>query len=112
MSPASILLLSLAILFEVGGTTALKASDGFTRAWPSLLTVLGYGGAFYFMSLTMRSVPVGIIYAVWSGVGIVLISCIGWLVYGERLDGPALLGIGLIVAGVLVLNGFSGSVRH
>lgn len=111
MSAANLLTLALAILFEVVATSALKASDGFTRLWPSLVTVLGYGAAFYCMALTMRAVPVGIIYAIWSGVGIVLISAAGWLLFGERLDAPAILGIALIVAGVLVLNLMSGSVR-
>lgn len=104
-------MLTLAILAEVIATSALKASDGFTRLSPSLVAVIGYGTAFYFLALTMRSVPVGIIYGLWSGIGIVLISSVGWLAFGERLDGPAMLGIGLIVAGVLVLNLLSGSVR-
>jgi len=111
LSPTILLTLALAIVAEVVATSALKASDGFTRLWPSLVTVAGYGAAFYCLALTMRSVPVGIIYALWSGVGIVLISGVGWLVFGERLDGPAILGIALIVAGVLVLNLLSGSVR-
>lgn len=111
MSGAAALTLTLAILAEVLGTTALKASQGFTRLWPSLATVAGYWIAFYCLSLTMRTVPVGIIYAIWSGVGIVLISISGWLVFGERLDAPALVGIGLIVAGVVVLQSVSGSVR-
>lgn len=104
--------LLLAIVSEVVGTSALKASDGFTRPAASLLVVLGYGSAFYFLSLTLRTVPVGIAYAVWSGVGVVLISLVGWLVYGQRLDPPAILGIGLILAGVIVLNTFSRSVSH
>lgn len=112
MSLASALTLALAILAEVIGTAALKASDGFTRLWPSLATVLGYGVAFYCMALTMRSLPVGIIYAIWSGAGIVLISAVGWIVYGEKLDGPAGVGIALIVAGVLVINLLSETVRH
>lgn len=111
MSPTSLLTLALAIVAEVVATSTLKASDGFTRLWPSLVTVAGYGAAFYCLALTMRSVPVGIIYALWSGVGIVLISGVSWLVFGERLDGPAILGIALIVVGVLVLNLLSGSVR-
>lgn len=111
MSGSAALTLALAIVAEVLGTTALKASDGFTRLWPSLATVAGYAIAFYCVSLTMRTVPVGIIYAIWSGVGIVLISISGWLVFGERLDGPAMVGIGLIVAGVVVLQAVSGSVR-
>lgn len=112
MSGAAALLLAAAILCEVVATSALKASDGFTRLWPSLVTVVGYGLAFWFMALTLRTLPVGIVYAVWSGVGIVLITAIGWIVYGERLDPAALLGMALIVAGVLVLNVFSATVRH
>lgn len=112
MSASSILTLSLAILAEVVGTAALKASDGFTRPGPAAVTVLSYAAAFYCMSLTMRSLPVGVIYAIWSGAGIVLISLAGWALFGERLDLAAIVGIGLIVAGVLVLNLLSGSVRH
>lgn len=104
--------LSVAIIAEVIATTALKASDGFSRLGPSALVVAGYGIAFYFLSLTLRAIPVGIVYAVWSGVGIVLITLIAWLLYGQKLDAPALLGIGLIIAGVVVLNSFSKSVSH
>lgn len=101
-----------AILTEVIATTALKASDGFTRLWPSTLVVIGYGVAFYFLALTLRTIPMGIAYAIWSGVGIVLISAIAWLWYGQQLDVPAIIGIALIVAGVVVLNVFSKSVTH
>ncbi|WP_194722138.1 DMT family transporter [Noviherbaspirillum malthae] len=104
--------LSVAIIAEVIATTALKASDGFSRLGPSVLVVAGYGIAFYCLSLTLRTIPVGIVYAVWSGVGIVLITLIAWLLYGQKLDAPALFGIGLIIAGVIVLNVFSRSVTH
>ncbi|WP_132259121.1 DMT family transporter [Paucimonas lemoignei] len=104
--------LFIAILTEVIATTALKASDGFTRLWPSALVVAGYGIAFYCLALTLRTIPMGIAYAIWSGVGIVLISAIAWLWYGQKLDMPAILGIGLIVAGVMVINLFSKSVAH
>jgi small multidrug resistance pump len=104
--------LSVAIIAEVIATTALKASDGFSRLGPSALVIAGYGIAFYCLSLTLRAIPVGIVYAVWSGVGIVLITLIAWLLYGQKLDAPALLGIGLIIAGVIVLNVFSKSVSH
>jgi small multidrug resistance pump len=104
--------LSVAIIAEVIATTALKASDGFSRLGPSALVVAGYGIAFYCLSLTLRAIPVGIVYAVWSGVGIVLITLIAWLLYGQKLDAPALFGIGLIIAGVIVLNVFSKSVSH
>lgn len=106
------LFLAIAIVAEVIGTSALKASEGFSRLWPSLLVVLGYGVAFYFLSLTLRAIPVGIAYAVWSGVGVVLIAAIGWLFFGQRLDAPAVLGMALIVSGVVVLNVFSKSVQH
>lgn len=111
MNAASFLPLALAIGAEVIGTTALKASEGFTRIGPSLVTVLCYGTAFYCMSLAMRTVPVGIIYAVWSGAGIVLIAAIGAVMFGERLDGYAFLGLALILAGILVLNLLSGTAR-
>jgi small multidrug resistance pump len=99
--------LAIAILAEVVATTALKASDGFTRLWPSVITVLGYAVAFHGLSLTIRTVPLGLAYALWSGVGLVLITAIAWIVYKQRLDTPALIGLGLILAGVLVINLFS-----
>lgn len=108
----SYVLLAFAIVSEVLGTTALKASDGFTRWVPSVLTVVAYGVSFYLLSLTLKVLPTGIAYAIWSGVGIVLISGIAWVFFGQRLDLPALLGMGLIVAGVLVVNLFSKSVGH
>lgn len=104
------LFLSVAIAAEVGATSALKSSDGFTRLWPSLLVVAGYGVAFYFLSLTLRAIPVGVAYAVWAGVGILLIALVGWLFFGQRLDAPAVLGMLLIVAGVVVMNVFSEAV--
>ena len=106
------LLLSIAILSEVVATSALNASDGFRRLWPAVITVIGYGFSFYFLAQVLRHIPVGITYAVWSGAGIVLISLIGWLVFKQKLDTPALIGIGLILAGVLVLNVFSKSAVH
>lgn len=112
VSSTSYMLLGLAILAEVLGTSALKASNGFTRLAPSLITAVAYMVSFYLLSLTLRTLPIGIAYAIWSGVGIVLISAVGWLLYGQRLDLPAMLGLGLIVAGVLVVNLFSQSVRH
>lgn len=111
MSFASFALLALAIVAEVAATMALKASDGFARPVPAAIALLGYAVAFYCMSLAMRAVPVGVIYALWSGIGIVLIACLSRLLYGERLDAPALAGIGLILAGVVVINLFSTSVR-
>lgn len=96
--------LAVAIVCEVIATAALKSSDGFTRLWPSLAVIVGYGLAFYALSLALRAIPVGVAYAIWSGVGIVGIALIGWLVFRQALDLPAIIGIGLILAGVLVLN--------
>lgn len=104
--------LGIAIVAEVIATSALKAAEGFTRLWPSLIVVIGYGIAFLFLSLTLRTMPIGIAYAVWSGTGVALITLIAWLFFGQALDGAALLGLGLIVAGVVVLNVFSKSVSH
>jgi small multidrug resistance pump len=106
------LLLSIAIVAEVIATSALKAADGFTRPVPSLVVIAGYGIAFYFLSLALRGIPVGVAYAVWSGVGIVLISVIGWLVFGQTLDAAAVFGIVLIMAGVIVLHVFSRTPVH
>lgn len=106
------LYLALAIVLEVVATSALKASDGFTRLWPSVVVVVGYAAAFYLLALTLRSMPVGVVYAIWSGVGVVLITLVGWLVFKQELDAPALLGIGLIASGVIVLNFFSKAVAH
>ena len=106
------LTLAIAIVAEVIGTTALKASDGFTRLWPSAIVVVGYGVSFYCLSLVLRSIPVGITYAVWSGLGIVLISLVAFAVYGQRIDLAGLIGMGLIIAGVLALNLFSRSAPH
>lgn len=104
--------LAVAIVSEVIATTALKASDGFTQFWPSVVTVVGYAIAFYCLALTLRVIPTGVAYAIWSGVGIVLISVVGWLAFKQSLDLPAILGMGLIVAGVVVINVFSSTVRH
>jgi len=102
--------LAAAILSEVIGTSSLKAADGFTRLWPSVVVVLGYSAAFYCLSQTLRSIPIGVVYAVWSGVGTALIVLIGAAVYRQRLDAGAFAGIGLILAGVLVLHLFSRSM--
>lgn len=102
--------LGIAIVAEVVATSALKASEGFTRTGPSLIVAAGYGIAFYFLSLVLKTVPMGVAYAIWSGVGIVLIAAIGWLLMKQPLDLPALLGIGLIVAGVAVIQLFSKTI--
>jgi len=106
------LALAIAICGEVIATSALKASNEFTRLIPSIIVVAGYGTAFYFMAISMRVLPVGIMYAIWSGMGIVLVSVIGWLVYKQTLDFPSMLGMVLIIAGVIVINLFSKSVGH
>jgi len=104
--------LFLAIISEVIGTTALNASQQFTRLVPSLITVAGYGLAFYFFSFSLKSIPMGVAYAIWGGVGIVLVTLIGFFYLKQRLDGPALAGIALIVAGVLVMQLFSKTATH
>lgn len=105
--PATYVYLLVAIVSEVIATSALKASAGFTQLWPSVLVVLGYGVAFYFLSLCLKTMPVGLAYAIWSGLGVVLVSLVGWLWYRQTLDFAALLGMGLIIAGVLVIHLFS-----
>lgn len=106
------LYLAAAIVLEVIATTCLKVSDGFTRLWPSVVTAVGYAGSFYCLSIALRSMSTGVAYAIWSGVGIVLISLLSWLLFKQRLDAPALIGMGLIMAGVIVINTFSKSVTH
>ncbi len=104
--------LSVAIVSEVIATSALKASEGFSRSGPSLLVVAGYASAFYFLSLTLKTMPIGVVYAIWSGAGIALIALVGWVLFGQSLDAPAIVGMLLIVAGVLVLNVFSKTLSH
>ena len=101
-----------AIVSEVIATSALKASTGFTKPLPSVVVVIGYLVSFYFLSLTLKTIPVGIAYAIWSGVGVVLISVVAWPLYGQRLDLPALIGMGLIISGVMVINLFSNTAGH
>lgn len=108
----SYLYLALAIVAEVTATSFLKRTAGFTRLWPTAITVAGYALAFFFLSLTLRAMPTGVAYAIWSGVGVVLIAAVAWLFQGQRLDSPALAGMVLIVAGVIVLNLFSKTVSH
>lgn len=106
------LFLGAAIVSEVVGTLALKASEGFSRPVPALIVALGYALAFYLLSLTLRTIPVGIAYAIWAGLGIVLIALASWLFYGQKLDLPALVGMALILAGVAVINLLSDSGGH
>lgn len=106
------LYLIMAIVLEVIGTSALQASEQFTRPKPLILTAIGYAASFYFLSLALRTLPVGIAYAVWSGLGIVLIALVGLVWFDQKLDAPAVAGLALIVAGVGVINLFSSSVSH
>jgi len=107
--PAHYIYLIAAIIAETIGTTALQASQQFTRVWPSIVVVLAYGVSFYLLSMTLRVMPVGIVYAIWSGLGIVLIAAIGVVVFHQRLDLPAVLGLAMIISGILVIHLFSST---
>lgn len=104
--------LTVAIVGEVIATSFLKQADGFTKLVPSIITVVGYAVTFYFLSLALRSIPTGVAYAIWSGVGIVLIAAVAWIFQGQKLDVFAMIGMGLIVSGVIVINTLSHSVSH
>ena len=106
------LFLFAAIISEVTATSSLKASAGFTKVIPSVIVVVGYGLSFYFLSLVLKAIPIGIAYAVWAGLGIVLLALVGWVFFGQSLDTPALIGIALILAGVIIMNVFSKAVAH
>ena len=105
-------ILAIAIIAEVIATSALKVSEGFTRLIPSLVVVVGYAIAFYGLALTLKTIPVGVAYAIWSGMGIVLVTLIGWFLFDQKLDPAAIIGMVLIVAGVVVMNVFSASSGH
>ena len=105
------LYLAIAILAEVIATSALKASNGFSNWLPSVITVIGYLIAIYFLALTMKTIPVGITYALWSGAGIILISLIGWVVFKQTLDTAALIGLGFMITGIIIINVFSNSTH-
>ncbi len=104
--------LALAIIAEVIATSSLKASGEFTKVYPSLIVIIGYGSAFYLLTLVLRTVPVGITYAIWSGLGIILVSIAGIFIYKQVPDMPAVIGMALIVAGVVVINVFSNTISH
>ena len=104
--------LTIAIVSEVVATSALKASNGFTRIGPCALVVVGYGAAFYFLSLSLRTIPVGVAYAIWSGVGVALVAMAGWVIFKQRLDLPGMIGIGLIAVGVVLVSFFSKAGAH
>jgi len=106
------LFLAIAIIAEVAATSALKASEEFTRLVPSVIVVVGYGVAFYFMTLVLRVMPIGITYAVWSGVGVVLVAIVGFFLYKQTPDIPAIIGMSLIVSGVVVIHVFSKTISH
>ena len=106
------LYLAVAIVAEVIGTSALKASNGFTSFWPSVIVVAGYGTAFYFLSLVLKTIPVGIAYAIWAGLGIALIALVAAIVFREVPDLPAIIGMALIVCGVVVIQLFSRTTVH
>jgi len=106
------IILVLAVMAETIGTSALQASQQFTRPLPSALVVIGYGLSFYLLSLVLRTIPVGVAYAIWSGLGIVLIAAIGRVVFGQRLDLPAILGMAMILCGIVVIQLFSSAARH
>ncbi|QIL89601.1 QacE family quaternary ammonium compound efflux SMR transporter [Microbulbifer sp. SH-1] len=106
------LFLGVAIVSEVIATSSLKASSGFTKFWPSMLVILGYALSLYFLSLTLKAIPVGIAYAIWAGLGIVLISILGWLIFGQKLDVASVIGMALIISGVAVINLFSKVSAH
>ncbi len=110
--PAHYLILIAAVIAETVGTTALQASQQFTRLGPSIICVIAYAAAFYLLALALKTIPVGILYAMWSGLGIVFIALIGFLVFNQRLDLPAVLGIGLILLGILVIHLFSNTTTH
>ncbi|WP_323770305.1 SMR family transporter [Antarctobacter sp.] len=106
------LILAFAVLAETIGTTALQASQQFSKLGPTIIVVLAYGAAFYLLGIALKFFPVGIAYAIWSGLGIVLIAVIGLVVFGQRLDLPAVLGMGLILTGILVIHLFSNTSPH
>ncbi|MCT4655939.1 MAG: multidrug efflux SMR transporter [Cohaesibacter sp.] len=106
------LYLGAAIVFEVIGTSSLNVSQGFTKLFPTLFSLIAFGISFFLLSLALKTIPVGVAYAIWSGAGIVLISSIGYVLFGQHLDAAALLGLGLILAGVIVINVFSKTIGH
>mgnify|MGYP006080888271 FL=1 len=110
--PAHFITLIVAVIFETIGTTALQASQQFTKLGPSIIVVIAYAAAFYLLALTLKTMPVGIMYAIWSGSGIVLIAVIGWVVFRQTLDWPAVLGMALILVGIVIIQVFSKSATH
>ena len=99
--------LAISIVAEVIATSALKASDGFSKLWPSVIVVIGYGIAFHFLALTLKTIPVGVAYAIWAGAGVTIVAIVGWLLSGQKLDAPAIIGMAMIVGGVVIMQAFS-----
>ncbi|MCF4099089.1 DMT family transporter [Maritalea mediterranea] len=110
--PQGYIYLAIAILGEVVATSALKAANGFSETLPSILVVIGYGVAFYYLSLSIKTIPLGISYAIWSGVGVAAVSVVGWVYYKQALDLAALIGMAMILGGVLVIHLFSNTAAH
>ena len=110
--PVHYIYLIIAVICETFGTACLKGSNEFTKLWPSLGVIIGFAGAFYFLTLTMRYMPIGIVYAIWSGLGIILITLIGLFFFKQSLDAAAYIGMGFIILGVIVINTFSNSATH
>ena len=108
----SFVYLTIAVICEVVATSSLKASHEFTRLWPSLVVIVGYAVAFYLLSLCLRTIPLGVMYAIWSGLGVALTALVGWIVYKEHLDLPAIIGMALILCGVAVIRLFSTTGAH
>lgn len=110
--PTHLIILFIAVVFETIGTTALQASQQFSKPLPSIIVVISYAAAFYLLALTLRHMPVGIMYAIWSGSGIVLIALIGWVVFRQTLDLPAIIGMVLILTGIVIIQLFSKTATH
>lgn len=112
VSMPPMLALSIAIVCEVIATSYIPKTEQFTKMMPSTVVLIGYGIAFFLLSVTVKTMPVGVVYAIWSGAGIVLVTTVGYFVYGQRLDLPALVGIGFILTGVMIVNLLSKTVGH
>ncbi len=110
--PKHYIFLLVAVLFEAVGTSSLQASAQFTKFWPTVFVAIGFAGAMYFMTLTLKYMPIGIVYALWSGLGIVIITAVGYFFFKQAVDAWALLGIALIIAGLLVINLLSRTATH
>ena len=104
--------LAISIVAEVIATSALKASDGFSKLWPSVMVVIGYGIAFHFLALTLKTIPVGVAYAIWAGAGVTIVAIVGWVLFGQKLDAPAIIGMAMIVGGVVIMQAFSKTTGH